>query len=413
VRCVIPAVVMTLVPLVAAAQSGAREPEPAVRPLLQEPRLVSTGFNFATKYLKESDEERDAGWYPVFKTNVTGDGWISGGSGYQLPLFNRRAWLDGSAAVSWRGYKTAQATFEYTDLASGRASVGTQFLWQDLTQVQYFGAGPDTGRALRSDYRLKTRDVIAFATYRPFESTLFEGQLGWLARPTVSPSGGFFDREFPDATVTFAHEPGFDVPRQPPFLHGQLSVIADTRDHPGHPTAGGVYRASAARFSDRETGRFSFLKGELEALHLVPLSPGRWTLVLHGWTVLSDAGDDRDIPAYLLPSLGGSTTLRSYSDYRFHDRHLLLVNAESRWALFEHVDVALFVDAGSVAPAVRRLTLKEVSYGAGVRAHLGSSTIGRLDVAHGREGWRVLMRLSEPFRLNRLARRMAAIPFVP
>jgi outer membrane protein assembly factor BamA len=134
---------------------------------------------------------------------------------------------------------------------------------------------------------------------------------------------------------------------------------------------------------------------------------------MHAWTVFSDTSGDRQIPVYLLPSLGGSTTLRSFSDYRFHDRHFVLVSAESRWALFDHVDVALFADAGSVAPRVRDLGLGEQSYGAGLRAHVRSTTIARVDVAHGREGWRLLLRLNEPFRLNRLARRMAAVPFVP
>jgi outer membrane protein assembly factor BamA len=129
--------------------------------------------------------------------------------------------------------------------------------------------------------------------------------------------------------------------------------------------------------------------------------------------VFSDTTGDREVPAYMLPSLGGSTTLRSFADYRFHDRHGLLLSAESRWALFDHVDVALFADSGGVAGQVRDLGLKEISYGAGLRVHIRSTTIGRVDVAHGREGLRFLFRLNDPFRLNRLSRRNAAIPFVP
>jgi outer membrane protein assembly factor BamA len=176
---------------------------------------------------------------------------------------------------------------------------------------------------------------------------------------------------------------------------------------------GGVYRAVAAVYSDRDDGRFSFRRYELEGAQFIPLSPVRWTLALHGWSVFSDTTGSSEVPSYMLPSLGGSTTLRSFSDYRFHDRHLLLASVESRWALFEHVDAVLFADAGGVASRVRDLGLKETSIGAGVRVHVRSTTIGRLDVAHGREGWRVLMRLNDPFRLNRLTRRNAAIPFVP
>jgi hypothetical protein len=255
--------------------------------------------------------------------------------------------------------------------------------------------------------------VIGFATYRVQDATILEATVGWVTRPTISSSAGPFDRDYPDATLVFAREPGFEADRQPPFLHGRIAATVDTRDAPGHPTRGGLYRTAVSFYSDRDTGQYSFRRHEIEGLHLVPLSPGRWTLAFHGWTVLSETGDDRQIPAYLLPSLGGSTTLRSYSDYRFHDRHLLLLSAESRWAVFEHVDVAIFADAGSVASRVRDLTLKETSYGVGLRAHVRSSTVARVDVAHGREGWRLLLRLNEPFRLNRLTRRHAAVPFVP
>ena len=395
------------------AQERSREPQATGSPLFDEPAAMASGFKFAEKYFKDDTGEKSAGWYPVFKTSVTGDGWISLGSGYRVPVLQRRAWIDGSAAYSWRGYKVADAAFEVPDIAGSRLSLGTQLHWQDLTQVQYFGSGPDSGPALRSDYALRTTEVIGFANYRPLEVLSFEARVGRVSRPDLSSSSGPFDRGYPDAMLIFRNEPGFDQLEQPGFLHTHLSATADTRDYPGHPMEGGVYRAVAAIYSDRDDGRFSFRRYELEGLHFLPLSPVRWTLAFHGWGVFSDTTGTSEVPSYMLPSLGGSTTLRSFSDYRFHDRHLLLASVESRWALFEHVDAALFADAGGVASRIGDLGLNEMSIGAGVRVHVRSTTIGRIDVAHGREGWRVLMRLNEPFRLNRLSRRNASIPFVP
>ena len=49
--------------------------------------------------------------------------------------------------------------------------------------------------------------------------------------------------------------------------------------------------------------------------------------------------------------------LRAYSNYRFHDRNLVVATAEARVALTMHIDTALFVDAGSVAPKVEDLRL--------------------------------------------------------
>jgi hypothetical protein len=407
------AVLLLIVGTRAAAQDRPKDAPPEGRPLLQEPAAMASGFRFVDKYIKDETGGKKAGWYPVFKTSVTGDGWISLGSGYRQPLFERRAWLDTSAAYSWRGYKVADVDFEVPDIGGSRLSLGSVLHWQDLTQVQYYGAGPASTPLLRTDYGLQTTEVSAYATYRPTEVVAFEGRLGRVSRPDLSPSSGPFDRGYPDAMLIYSDEPGFDQLEQPGFLLTHLSTMADTRDHPGHPMRGGVYRGVAAIYSDRDAGRFSFRRYEIEGAHFIPLSPGRWTLALHGWSAFSDTTGSSEVPSYMLPSLGGSTTLRSFSDYRFHDRHLLLASVESRWALFEHVDAALFVDAGGVAPRVRDLGFRETSIGAGLRVHVRSTTVGRIDVAHGREGWRVLLRLNEPFRLNRLARRNAAIPFVP
>lgn len=374
---------------------------------------MAKGFKFGEKYIKDDTGERKAGWYPVFKTNVTGDGWISIGSGYRVPFAERRVWFDTSAAYSWRGYKTVQGTLEVPDVGGSRFSIGTQVHWQDLTQVQYFGMGPDTSRDARTDYRLNTAEVIAFTSYRPSDALTFEVRAGRVSRPDLGSSTGFFDRGYPDAMFVYPNDPGFDQTEQPGYLHTHVSATVDTRDSASHPMRGGLYRAVGSLFSDRDTGRFSFRRYELEGLQTVPLSPGRWTLVFHGWGMFSDTTGDSEVPVYMMPSLGGSTTLRSFSDYRFHDRHFVLLSAESRWALFEHADAAVFADTGGVAPRVRDLGFKEVSVGAGVRFHIRSNTFARVDLAHGREGWRMLMRLNEPFRLNRLSRRNAPIPFVP
>jgi len=138
-----------------------------------------------------------------------------------------------------------------------------------------------------------------------------------------------------------------------------------------------------------------------------------WVIGVHGWGVFSDTSSGNSVPFYLLPSLGGGNTLRGYHDYRFHDRDLLLASAECRWALFGDVDGAAFFDAGNVASRAGDLNLKKTSWGAGVRVHTRTSTLVRMDIGHSREGWQVFFRLNGPFRLNRLSRRTADVPYVP
>ena len=63
--------------------------------------------------------------------------------------------------------------------------------------------------------------------------------------------------------------------------------------------------------------------------------------------------------------------------------------------------------------SVADLNLDKRSYGAGLRLHSRESTFARVDIAHGAEGWRFMLRLSDPLQLKRLTRRTAPVPFVP
>ncbi|HEY2594695.1 MAG TPA: hypothetical protein VGK33_12420, partial [Chloroflexota bacterium] len=59
------------------------------------------------------------------------------------------------------------------------------------------------------------------------------------------------------------------------------------------------------------------------------------------------------------------------------------------------------------------LNLDKLSVGGGLRLHTDKETFARLDVAYGAEGWNAVFRTSDPLRLARLTRRVAAVPFVP
>ena len=291
-------------------------------------------------------------------------------------------------------------------------TVGAQGRWQDFTQINYFGIGPDSLESLQSEYRLKDTDVLGYGSVRPNRWLSVGGRFGWLRRPTLEASAGPFGRDFPNTLEVFPEDPG--VAQQPDFLHGDVFIAADTRDQRSHPTRGGYYRAAAAAYSDRDLNQNSFRRYDAEGAQLLPLAGKTWVLALHGWGAFSDTSGNNQVPFYFLPSVGGDNTLRGYHNYRFHDRHLLLASVESRWALFRHVDAALFVDAGNVAARVRDLNLDKRSYGAGLRVHTGTSTLGRLDVAHSHdEGWRVFFRLNDPFRLSRRGLLRPIVAFVP
>jgi hypothetical protein len=397
----------------AAAQDAPPPPEPDPPSLFEEPGLMTSALDLAARFMSRSgNAPGDDGFYPKIGGMISGAGWISGGPGYRRGLFGDRAQADAHATVSWRGYLKADASLEFPLLAGGRLLAGTEAVWQDSTQVNYFGVGPDVLDEQRTQYRLQTMNIVGYARYRSTPALAISGRLGWLDGPSIQSATGPFRPDVPDTQTTFPDDPAMALGAQPDFLHGETAVTFDTRDYPDHPTRGGLARGSFAWYQ-ADVNRFAFRRWEAEGLQAFPLFDRGWVTVVRGWGAFSNTSHDQEVPFYLLPSLGGGDSLRGYSNYRFHDRHLLLASAESRVALLPRVDAVVFVDSGGVAPRVEDLDFSRTVYGFGFRLHSHTGTTARVDVAHNDEGWHVLYRSSDPLSLSRLKEWIAAVPFMP
>ena len=355
---------------------------------IAEPSAVERAAVFADRNL--SGGGHGNGFYVSTKSPIQGAGWLSLGPGYRHWYKNDAVLIDGSAGVSVRGYKVAQAQLEFPKLLRSRLQLGTIYRWQDFRSIKSYGVGPNTTEADASTYHLRSNNLGAYGTVRLLRSVSLDGNLGWVDPEVRSLDLG-----------------------EPRFLYSEAALVVDTRDYPNHPTSGALVRAAGAQFDDQDTGAFSFKRYETEVAGFVPLAGSRIVLAMRGWLVASNTDHDRTVPQYLQPNLGGGHSLRSFSDFRFRDDNMLVANLEVRVALMTHIDAAVFADAGNVAPNWRDLDLDKRSYGVGLRFHTRRATILRTDVAHGREGWRVKFSLSEPLSLSRTERRTAPFPFVP
>ena len=404
----------TLVSQSALAQEPVAPPQaqPAAQGFFPEPHFIVRAIDFATRTMGDGGGDK-SGLYPEFSSMITGAGWISIGPGYRQWFGGDRVVADASAAMSWRSYKMAKARIEVTNLVRSRVAVGSEVKWQDFTQNTYFGQGTDSVESDRSEYRLKSLNTIAYTNIRPVKWLTIGGRAGWLQSPSLLEPAGKFRRDNPSTESVFPDEAAFVRGAQPSYLHGELSVTADTRDHRSHPRYGGLYRGAWTRFSDRAGGSFSFQRFEAEGAHFVSTDDSKVTVAARGWLMASDTADGHDIPFYLMPALGGNNTLRAFPNYRFHDRHFVVANVELRLAMLAHLDTVMFVDAGNVAARMADLNFDKRSIGVGLRVHSGTATFARLDIAAGQDGWRFTISTSDPLHLSRLSRRTAPIPFVP
>jgi hypothetical protein len=213
---------------------------------------------------------------------------------------------------------------------------------------------------------------------------------------------------YPSTAERFDDSGAPGLTQQPNYVHADVADRVNTLDRPGYPSSGGRYRASVATFHDRDLARYSFRRFEADAAQYVPL--GRSVLAFRGRIDLSQTGPGQDVPFYLLPSLGGSNSLRGY---------LGLPVQRPRHAVDERRIPCAYPAAcrrrcvlrrGSVASASNLLS-REIytDYGAGLRLHSATRMLVRLDVARGAEGPRALVSFSTPLALpNR-----TVAPYVP
>ncbi|MEO8680647.1 MAG: BamA/TamA family outer membrane protein [Vicinamibacterales bacterium] len=197
---------------------------------------------------------------------------------------------------------------------------------------------------------------------------------------------------------------------QPRYGHADVFVEADSRDVPAYPASGGFYRLGLTSFHDLDASAQGFRRVDADAEKYVPLFHRNWIVALRGHLAMTQTGAN-EVPFYLMPTLGGGSTLPGYDDFRFRDRNVASFGAEYRWPVFRMMDAALFADAGTVAPTAGGLLRARLhsDYGLGLRLHTATRPFARLDITRGSEGTRVSVSMSRS--LPRLDHK--SVPYVP
>jgi hypothetical protein len=286
-------------------------------------------------------------------------------------------------------------------------------MWQDETQVNYFGLGSNSIEDDRSQYRFQTHDRRGYGTYQPKSSLAFSGEFGWLGRPKVLEPGGSFKGDFPDTRDAYPTDPAVSLATQPSLLRSEAAMTADTRDHRGYPTSGFVYRAALTHYMDRSTASFSFREYQAEGLQLIPMSSGNGRSSCTAGRSPRRSRRPRDS---VLPA--------ARAGRQQHTARLLELPVSREQSPGRERRVAPASDAAHRRGGVRRGGQRRAPgspisistrhrTAPGCACHTTTTTIARMDVAYGDEGWRVVFRTTEPFRLARIRRHVAAMPFMP
>jgi hypothetical protein len=331
-------------------------------------------------------------WHPYLQNAYRGGGFAAG-AGY---LFHTSPYstLDVRGSYSIRSYKLAEAEFISPRLFDRRGELTLLGGWRDATEVGFYGVGMHSSSGDRANYGFEQPYGSALLTFRPtrqrfmvrggFEAARWDLKSGKGTAPSL------------DEIYTPASLPGLGATTT--YLHTQATVGFDWRTSSGYSRRGGFYGVTGHDYTDRDDA-LGFREVDYEAIQHVPILRESWVLSLHGLVRTTWDKGDQATAFYMLPSLGGGSTLRGFSSYRFSDRNSLLLQAEWRIIANRFFESAVFYDAGKVTARTSDLDLDHLKtdYGFGVRFHAPLVTVLRVDVARSTEGTQLVFAVSPVF----------------
>ena len=395
---------MAIATLTCAGSAAAQEPAPApasrasllekaqadkaaeLRPY--EPDRVEKALNRVEKILR-----RGVNLHPFFDSAYSGGGFTLG-AGYVKYLSDYNT-LDFRGSITFSGYKRIESEFLAPRLFNRRGRLSLLGGWRDATAVGFYGLGTEN---------TSVNDRVNYAFEQPYGAAVLDF---WPTRKFLLLRGGL-DLSTWNTTSGNGPEPPIDdvytpetlpgLGGSPTYLHSEATVGIDTRTSPGYTRKGSYLGVSFHNFHD-SNGQFGFHRTDYEAIQHIPILKETWVVALHARAELATSADGQAVPYFMMPALGGGTSLRGFSSWRFRDLNSLLLQAEWRIIGSRIAEMALFYDAGRVTS--RRSDLFDghfkSDYGVGFRLHGRFATPLRVEFAHGNEGLSLVFSAKAPF----------------
>ena len=332
-------------------------------------------------------------WHPFFDSAYAGGGFTLG-AGYITHVSSYNT-FDVRGSYTLSSYKRLEAQFVAPRLFDRRGRLSLLGGWREATQVGFYGIGTDnTSKDDRANYNFKQPYADATLDFWPtrrylqltggVEVSQWKQGAGAGAAPSV-------EEVYTPATLA-------GLGASPTYLHSRGTVALDSRESPLYARRGSYLGVTVHDYHDQD-GDFGFNQVDYEGIQHIPILRETWVLSLHGLVRTTTTKSGQEIPFFMLPSIGGGSSLRGFPSWRFRDRNSLLLQAEWRVMVNRFFDTALFVDAGKVTDRSSDLDfdgLKE-DYGLGFRFHGPVNTPLRIEFAKSNEGLTIVFSAKPSF----------------
>ena len=320
-------------------------------------------------------------WH-AFWTNAYSGGGFTLGAGY-LQHVSSYNLIDVRGSWTPSGYKRFESQFFAPELFGRRGTLSVLGGWREATEVNFYGIGAASHEEHLVNYGF-TQPYLA-ATVE-----LFPARNPFVVRGDVEVSQwnqgpGSGSAPSVETVYTPATLPGLGA--SPVYVHTRATAGFDSRPARGYTRRGGFYGVTAHDYTDRDKA-FGFNQIDYDAIQHIPILRETWVIALRAYAQTTYTKNGQQVPFFMMPSFSGGSDLRAYSSWRLRDRNSLLLQGEWRASVNRFLEMALFYDAGTVAPRQQDLSLKGMKsdYGIGFRFHGPISTPLRIELARGNEG---------------------------
>ncbi len=323
---------------------------------------------------------------------------MSVGVGYRRTDFwQERLGIRGTARITPQLAYMFDAEVDFQSLETERLFVDFYTKYENSPQMDFYGQGGDSSLDNLSSYLYEDLTADFRIGYNIREWLRLGGTIGAVAVHT----GPGKRSGVPSLDEAFTPEQALGFGMDTWYSRWGGFIEVDYRDLPGGPRSGGYYSTTIRQYEDEGLDTFNFTQMVFEIQQYIPYFNKNRVIAFRLLAeITSEDEGSAVIPFYLQPKLGGNDDLRGFQRYRFYDNQAIIASVEHRWYASSVLDMAIFADAGKVAPKLRDVDFSELEWSAGIgfRFKVQDAYIMRIDFAAGREGFRWMWTFSDIFK---------------
>jgi len=322
-----------------------------------------------------------------YRFGGSGEGAGLGGGGSYTVRTGERGTFRLLGLLTFKGYQEFLTQWTNT-LPANQLILEGSYQWRP--QENFYGLGHGSLKEKHSNFALRQSWAGLRWEVKPAKRFHWGAlyRVAWIsALPGRNPA-------YSSPQVFFSNLPGFGAQTQ---LHSagtylDMDMLRKEYQWGGAAHWGASYQEG---LGDRNLRYFSY---EMQLEGRMPIVPTSSVLVGQANFELNrQRGGSDPIPFYLLPHIGGSSTLRGFALDRFYGKNLMLLSLEYRYGIHPNIQAIPFFDEGQIFDRTSDLRWLNWhrNYGIGFRFRSTTGTALKIEYGRSMEGFQIHVTFGE------------------